>query len=159
MVKWVVSQQLLFQLNYTMNNAANELAKHYKQEIREVQKKVEVLKLNADAEEDYELARDTYKDLLKTSGIALESLLALAEESEHPRAFEVLAGLIKTQGDVADQLMKLQKDRHKLDELNGGSSQGGNKGTINNNVYVGDTTSLQKMIQAEKNNAIEAIDV
>ena len=109
------------------------------------------LELTPDADEDYTIARDTLRGLIKSSNDALESLMSLANDTEHPRAFEALAVLLKTAGDLAKQLIGLQKSRHELDDLNNptrhvlpaGTGQGN---TTNNTIFVGSTPELQKII-------------
>ena len=64
-----------------------------------------------DINDDYKFSRDTYKELISTGMGSLDSLVEIARESEHPRAFEVLAKSIKDIGDVTDKLMALQKNK------------------------------------------------
>ena len=104
--------------------------------------------LTIDAEEDYNLARDNLKRLLDKSDEALDHMMQVAAEAEHPRAFEVLAGMFKTSADMTTQLIDLQKKRHELDKLNNEPTQ---SGVTNNNLFVGSTAELQKML-AKKDN-------
>ena len=139
----------------------NELAKTYQSELREVKKKADKIDLNCDAEKDYEESRDLLKRLIVRSEKALDHLLLLTHESEHPRAYEVLSGLIKTTGDLADQLIGLQKKRHELDYLNNPEKkqQSVIGGTTNNNLFVGSTTDLQKFLKGHtKGEVIDAND-
>ena len=93
-----------------------------------------------DIKDDYEFSRSIYRDLIKTGSLSLDTLAELARESEHPRAFEVLSNSIKNIGDVTDKLMALQKVKKALD-------QEYEQGRItNNNVFVGSTTELQRML-------------
>ena len=71
----------------------------------------ETLPLERDVSDDYELSRDTYKELIEAGKAGLEGMAMLAQESEHPRAYEVLATLIKQTADVTDKLMDLQKKK------------------------------------------------
>ena len=107
-----------------------------------------------DAEEDYKFARQRIKKLIDTSDEAISTMHALATDAEHPRAFEVLAGMIKTAADINGQLLTLQKERKKIVQ---DPEQGGGKSTTttNNSIFVGTTTELQKLL---RNNA-SAIDV
>ena len=66
------------------------------------------------AEEDYRFARERIKKLIDTSDEAISTMHALASDAEHPRAFEVLAGMIKTAADINGQLLSLQKERKKI---------------------------------------------
>ena len=105
--------------------------------------------LTTDAEEDYNIARDNLKKLLDKSDEALDHMMQVAAEAEHPRAFEVLAGMFKTSADMTTQLIELQKKRHELDKLNNEPTQ---SGVTNNNLFVGSTTELQKMLTKRNDN-------
>ena len=105
--------------------------------------------LTTDAEEDYNIARENLKKLLDKSDEALDHMMQVAAEAEHPRAFEVLAGMFKTSADMTTQLIDLQKKRHELDKLNNEPTQ---SGVTNNNLFVGSTTELQKMLTKRNDN-------
>ena len=100
--------------------------------------------LTTDAEEDYKIARDNLKSLLNKSDEALDHMMQVAAEAEHPRAFEVLSGMFKTSADMTTQLIDLQKKRHELDKLNNEPTE--SSGVTNNNLFVGSTAELQKML-------------
>lgn len=110
--------------------------------------------VDKDIKDDYEFSRKTYKDLINTGVRSLDTLAELARESEHPRAFEVLSKSIKDIGDTTEKLMKLQKDK---DDLNNKKKEDNEKKQItNNNVFVGSTSDLQRMLQ--KDDYIDATD-
>ena len=110
--------------------------------------------VDKDIKDDYEFSRKTYKDLINTGVRSLDTLAELARESEHPRAFEVLSKSIKDIGDTTEKLMKLQKDK---DDLNKNKKEDNEKKQItNNNVFVGSTSDLQRMLQ--KDDYIDATD-
>jgi len=92
---------------------------------------------------DYEYSRETLFDLINKGRDALEEMIAVARESEHPRAFEVLSGLIKNVADVNDKLMDLNK-KHK--DMNKKEEQK-QIGNTTNNLFVGSTADLQKVLQ------------
>lgn len=98
-----------------------------------------------DIKDDYEYSRKTYKDLIDKGTYALDGMIELAQESEHPRAYEVLAGMMKNMADITDKLMDLQK---KKDDLETKKTPKGHQpgGVTNNNVFVGSTTDLQRML-------------
>jgi hypothetical protein len=110
-------------------------------------------KIDADTEEDYDFSRTRIKKLIDTSDEAISSMLALATDSEHPRAFEVLSNMFKTAADMNQQLMTLQRDRKKMHETiqkkNINQSACGTS-TTNNAIFVGTTTELQKFLNAQK---------
>ena len=104
-----------------------------------------------DINDDYTFSRDTYKDLISTGMGSLDSLAEIARESEHPRAFEVLAKSIKDIGDVTDKLMALQKNKQDLVQKKEEET-----GKItNNNVFIGSTTDLQRMLMDNKEKVID----
>ena len=89
------------------------------------------INLTQDAEEDYNVARENLKKLLDKSDEALDHMMQVAAEAEHPRAIEVLAGMFKTSADMTTQLNDLQKKRHELDKLNNEPTQSG----VTNNPF------------------------
>jgi len=93
-----------------------------------------------DIKDDYEFSRDTYKELIAVGTQSMDSLAELARESEHPRAFEVLSNHLKSIGDITDKLMKLQKNKKEL------TQDDVKREITNNNVFVGSTTELQRML-------------
>tara|TARA_B110000908_G_scaffold37528_1_gene45083 strand:+ start:5690 stop:6052 length:363 start_codon:yes stop_codon:yes gene_type:complete len=96
---------------------------------------------------DYEYSRKVLYDLIEKGLAAVEDAVLVAKESEHPRAFEVLSGLIKNTADVNDKLLDLNK-KHK--EIN--TEQTTNDSPVNNNVFIGSTADLQRMLQDVKKN-------
>lgn len=104
-----------------------------------------------DINDDYIFSRDTYKDLINTGMNSLDALAEIARESEHPRAFEVLSKSIKDIGDVTDKLMSLQKNKQ---ELAGKKEEEASKIT-NNNMFIGSTTDLQRMLIDNKEKVID----
>jgi|TARA_B100001094_G_scaffold80988_1_gene77205 hypothetical protein len=110
------------------------------------------IELDKDVKDDYEFSRDTYRDLINTGVRSLDVLAELARESEHPRAFEVLSKSIKDIGDTTEKLMALQKTKKDLKKEADES-----KRITNNNVFVGSTTELQRLLldDGEKDNVID----
>lgn len=101
-----------------------------------------------DVDYDYEHARNTHHDLLEQGQSALPDLLRVAKESQHPRAYEVAAGFLKTLSDMTDKLMTLHKVKKDLDGKDGGPpSQTTNN--IDKAVFVGSTSELLKQIKNE----------
>jgi len=109
------------------------------------------IKLDKDVKDDYEFSRKTYKDLIYTGTRSMDVLAELARESEHPRAFEVLAQTIKNICDTTEKLMSLQKKKKDLtaDETEK------QKNVTNNNMFVGSTTDLQRLL-LDRDNVIDA---
>lgn len=108
-------------------------------------------------QDDYEASRETYKELIDKGNEAIDLMMELARDSQHPRAFEVLATLLKTQADNNDKLLELQKRLKQLKEPVKGAQPSGN--VTNNNVFVGSTTDLQRFILDQNKNKHKVIDV
>jgi len=111
------------------------------------------IKLDKDVKDDYDFSRRTYRDLIQTGTRSLDVLAELARESEHPRAFEVLSKTIKDIGDTTEKLMKLQKDKADITKEERDEA----KKITNNNVFVGSTTDLQRML-LQKDTVIDVND-
>jgi len=91
---------------------------------------------------DYNYSRQTYYDLIEKGKDSLDLMLEVARESEHPRAFEVLSGMIKNVSEVNDKLMDLNK---KNKDISADEIKKIEKTT--NNLFVGSTAELQRMLQ------------
>lgn len=100
-------------------------------------------------DDDYEFSRQVYYDLISKGQEGIEEMLELARASEHPRAFEVLSGMIKNVSDVSDRLMALNTAKKKIEVIGASTNQLPN-GTTNNNIFIGSTTELQKFLRNEK---------
>tara|TARA_B100000214_G_scaffold357319_1_gene316750 strand:+ start:1550 stop:1936 length:387 start_codon:yes stop_codon:yes gene_type:complete len=94
---------------------------------------------------DYKYSRDTYYELVEKGKESLELMIEVARESEHPRAFEVLSGMIKNISDVNDRLMDLNKKKKDLDKR----EEIKNIANTTNNLFVGSTAELQKILKNE----------
>ena len=106
-------------------------------------------------QDDYDFARSQYYNLAEKGQEGIDLLLDLARESEHPRAFEVLSNAIRQNADVVEKLMKLQKDKKDIDhdKLSLPNSM------TQNNVFVGSTTDLQRMLIDKAKVKEKTIDV
>lgn len=100
-----------------------------------------------DIEFDYELSRETHRDLLDQGQEALTRLLKVAEESQHPRAYEVAGQLLKNLSDMTDKLMALHEKRKKLEAEAAKSNQMAGGVTVDKAVFVGTTSELLKEIK------------
>ena len=113
-----------------------------------------------DAEDDYAFARNQLKSLIAQSGEAIDQLAVVAEDAEHPRAFEVLSNMIKQNADMnADllRLLKARKDLHKAERSTAAAqAEQPTSSVTNNTVYIGSTTDLMSMLdEAESAKAID----
>ena len=111
----------------------------------------EELPSNTDAEDDYNLARQTFRNLIQQGNLAMEDMKELARQSESPRAYEVFATMMKTIADTTNNLYDLQKKTKELKDEPKKPYDGGNV-TVERAVFVGTTSDLLKKIKAEKNN-------
>jgi hypothetical protein len=101
---------------------------------------------NYNKENDFEYSRQIYHDLLAKGSEALEDMMEVARATEHPRAFEVLSGMMKNVGDINGSLMDLHKKKHDMEKKDIPALPAG---TTNNNVFVGSTADLQKMLMKD----------
>ena len=97
---------------------------------------------------DYERVRRDLFDLAGQGDEAIELMLELARESEHPRAFEVLGQLIKQNAEIGEKILKLHKTKKEVDKEDDLPALG-TTGSTNNNVFIGSTAELQKMLRDE----------
>lgn len=99
-------------------------------------------------EEDVAEARQNLGNAIELSQQAVQDMLTIAQQSQHPKAYEVLNSMIKTYADVSMGLVDLQMKRQRLE---GKKKQEEGQQTINNNLFVGSTAELQKMLEDMKN--------
>ena len=102
---------------------------------------------NSKVEQDYDKVRKNLHDLAGQGDEAIELMLELARESEHPRAFEVLGQLIKQNAEIGEKILKLHRRKKDQDKTDTPSLT--HKGTTHNNVFIGSTAELQKMLRDE----------
>lgn len=102
-----------------------------------------------DPQKDYEYSRGNLYSLIDKGQEAISGILELAQESGHPRAYEVAGQLIKSVGDVTDKLIDLQKKMKDLDAPQKGPT------TVNNSLFVGSTAELSKLIKQGLLNNVE----
>jgi hypothetical protein len=102
---------------------------------------------NMDIKDDYEFRREKLYQLVQKGEDALNNLLLLAKESDHPRAYEVFGQLMKANMDAVKDLTELQKDMNKIENEKNG--KGPNKVVNNNSVFVGNTNELLEMLKGK----------
>ena len=100
---------------------------------------------NAEVDTDFDTGRNELYKMLEKGNTAIDGILNLAKEGEHPRAYEVAGQLIKTQSEIAQNLLDLQDKLKKIKEV----KELGPK-NVTNALFVGSTTELQKMIKKNK---------
>ena len=114
----------------------------------------------ADVDNDYKYSRDNYYNLVEKGQEAIQGILDIAKEGQHPRAYEVAGQLIGQVAQTVDKLQDLQKKLKDLKELPKTANA-----NIKNALFVGSTAELQKMLnkktpesKAEKIKENEIID-
>jgi len=92
---------------------------------------------------DFEVVRKNYLNLIKKGSETLNDLLELARDTEHPRTYEVLSGLISTLSTLNKDLIEIHTSKSKIE-----NTQSISKTQITQqNVFVGSTSDLQKMLK------------
>ena len=95
-----------------------------------------------DVDKDYEYQRENFYNLVEKGSAAIDGILELAKESEHPRTYEVAGNLIKQVAEVTEKLGDLQEKMKKLKEVPDNAPK-----NVTNALFVGSTAELQKMIK------------
>ena len=106
----------------------------------------------ADVDNDYKYSRENYYNLIERGQEAIEGILDIAREGQHPRAYEVAGQLIGQVGQTVDKLQDLQKKLKDLKELPKTANQ-----NIKNALFVGSTAELQKMLKKDENTKVKDI--
>lgn len=104
---------------------------------------------SGDIDTDYRYARENLYDIIENGSHALNELVEIAKASEHPRAFEVVASLMKTLTDANKDLLDIQSKVKKLKQ-DDTVQQGPNN--VTNALFVGSTTELQSMLKDKLDN-------
>ena len=95
-----------------------------------------------DIENDYKYQRDNFYNLVEKGSDAIDGILELAKEGEHPRAYEVAGQLIKNVAEVTEKLGDLQEKMRRLKEVPSNAPK-----NVTNALFVGSTMELQKMLK------------
>ena len=112
--------------------------------VNPIEPKKEILfPINSDNLDDIELATSNIKDLIFKGTGSLDDLMDVAKRSEHPRAYEVLANLLNTLVNANKELVGIR-----LKEM--GTRVNNDNRQINNNLFVGSTADLLKLVKPHK---------
>ena len=95
-----------------------------------------------DIDDDYKYQRDNFYNLVEKGSAAIDGILELAKESEHPRTYEVAGQLIKNVAEVTEKLGDLQEKMRRLKEVPSNAPK-----NVTNALFVGSTKELQKMLK------------
>ena len=96
---------------------------------------------------DFEYARKNLYSILEKSQSSMDEMMEVAKQSQHPRAYEVMNQMFKTVADISKDLIDLQKKRK---DIIGGPTESTPQ-TVHNNLFVGTTADLSKMIEDARN--------
>ncbi len=92
--------------------------------------------------DDFKYSRENLYHLIERGQDALDGILQVAKETDHPRAYEVAGQLLKTNADNAEKLVNLQTTKKKVTEVSGPKN-------VTNALFVGSTAELQKLIKGK----------
>ena len=127
-----------------INNEAEEVVKKTNRQLVPRDQNGRFTERKDEQQVDYKYTRNTLYGLVERGQDAIEGILDLAKESEHPRTYEVAGQLIKTVSETSEKLLQIQK---MMDDLEDDRPK---NQTTNQNLFVGSTAELQKLL---KNNA------
>ena len=99
-----------------------------------------------DADADYKYSRENFYNLVERGQDAIDGILEVAKEGEHPRAYEVVGQLIKNVAEVTEKLADLQEKMKKLKEVPDHAPK-----NVTNALFIGSTKELQKLLKDKSN--------
>jgi hypothetical protein len=108
----------------------------------ETVKEIKIAKSDNQVQDDHEYARGNLYNLIEKGQEAINDILDVAKQTNHPRAYEVAGNLIKNVADITDKLLDSQR---KLKEISEDKAKG--PSVVNNSLFVGSTSELQKMLK------------
>lgn len=107
---------------------------------------------------DFDAARKNQYELINQSRAAINSAMRVAAETDNARSFEVLGQLLKTASELNRQLITLSKDKAEAKNAKSGKGVGNQApaqiGTVQNAVFVGNSSDLNKMITERMNSSV-----
>lgn len=132
-----------------MKNLNEKLSEALDIEPIELNTNFEVVETPKDSvQDDAEYARKNLRTLIEKGNNAVDNIIEIAKQSEHPRAFEVAAGLLKNLADMNKDLMEIQKRKKDLSPVDASASA--KNINVDKAVFVGSTAELVKMLKSNK---------
>ena len=119
-----------------------------KQEVVEKKFEPPVPRVNGkgeDVDTDYKYQRENFYNLIERGQDAIDGILEVAKQSDHPRSYEVAGNLISQVADITEKLGKLQASMKRLKEVPNNAPK-----NVTNALYVGSTAELQKLLKKDK---------
>jgi hypothetical protein len=98
-----------------------------------------------DVDSDYKYQRENFYNLIERGQDAIDGILEVAKQSDHPRSYEVAGNLISQVADVTEKLSRLQNSMKRLKEVPSNAPK-----NVTNALYVGSTAELQKLLKKDK---------
>ena len=98
-----------------------------------------------DVDSDYKFQRENFYNLIERGQDAIDGILEVAKQSDHPRSYEVAGNLISQVADITEKLGKLQSAMKRLKEVPNSAPK-----NVTNALYVGSTAELQKLLKKDK---------
>ena len=99
-----------------------------------------------DLDADYKYQRENFYNLIEKGTDAIDGILEIAKESDHPRTYEVAGNLIKQVAEVAEKLGDLQEKMKRLKEVPNTAPK-----NVTNALFVGSTAELQRLLKGKSN--------
>ena len=130
-----------------MNNLNEKLSEALEIQPLEIKPSTEIVEVKDVVEDDAEFARQNIRDLIVKGNDAASHIVEIAKQSEHPRAFEVAAGMLKNLSDMNKDLLEIQKRKQDLQPKITNNTQNLN---IDKAVFVGSTAELLKQLRENK---------
>ena len=112
------------------------------EEVQETSTEIKKLSDNKDLQSDYEYSRGQLYNLVEKGQEAINGILDVAQNSDHPRAYEVAGNLIKNVADITDKLVDLQGKMKVINQEHVKTTN-----NLTNAMFVGSTSELQKMLK------------
>ena len=98
-----------------------------------------------DVDTDYKYQRENFYNLIERGQDAIDGILEVAKQSDHPRSYEVAGNLISQVAYITEKLGKLQASMKRLKEVPNNAPK-----NVTNALYVGSTAELQKLLKKDK---------
>ena len=98
-----------------------------------------------DVDSDYKYQRENFYNLIERGQDAIDGILEVAKQSDHPRSYEVAGNLISQVAEVTEKLSRLQNSMKRLKEVPSNAPK-----NVTNALYVGSTAELQKLLKKDK---------
>ena len=99
-----------------------------------------------DVDSDYKYQRENFYNLIERGQDAIDGILEVEKQSDHPRSYEVAGNLISQVAEVTEKLSRLQSSMKRLKEVPNNAPK-----NVTNALYVGSTAELQKMLKGKTN--------